>query len=111
MDGQGQGNNGGTGASERTGDWTVDRMSLDWLTLRFLKQDSALERPFLDYYSFRSINYTRFALLAAMLMIAAFGVLDYFLLPNNTKSWIREVLRSVSNRVLICSMAGASRPI
>jgi len=26
-------------------------------------------------------------------------------------AWIREVLRSVSNRVLICSVAGASGPI
>ena len=71
-------------AGNQTSGPSIARMHLDRLTLRFSQKDAELERPFLDYYSFRSINYTRFALLAATFMIAVFGVLDHFLLPSHT---------------------------
>jgi signal transduction histidine kinase/CheY-like chemotaxis protein len=70
---------------KQPGDPIIVKMHLDWLTLKFSGQDAELERPFLDYYSFRSLNYTRFALVAATLMIAIFGILDHYLLPNHTR--------------------------
>jgi signal transduction histidine kinase len=60
-------------------------MHLDWLTLKFTQTDVELERAFINNYLFGSIKYLRFTILIGVLFIGAFGALDLFLSPNNTR--------------------------
>ncbi len=61
------------------------RMHFDRFTLRFSGQESALEEPFLRYYSFRSLWYARFALVMGAVLVGLFGILDSYLAPNHAQ--------------------------
>ncbi|MFZ4620295.1 MAG: PAS domain S-box protein [Bacteroidota bacterium] len=58
------------------------QMDLDRFTLRFSGPHAWLEQPFLSAYSFRSLPYTRFALIMGAILIGLFGILDGYLLPE-----------------------------
>lgn len=59
------------------------QMHLDRLTLKFSGPEALLEQPFLEAYSFRSLQYARFALVMGALLIGLFGILDGYLLPQH----------------------------
>ena len=61
------------------------KMHLDWLTLRFTRENAVLEEAFIKNYSFGSLKYLRFTILMGVLFIGLFGILDRYLAPTNTQ--------------------------
>jgi hypothetical protein len=59
-------------------------MHIRWFDLRFVGRSADLEAPFLSDYARVSLRQVRLLLLLGVVMVALFGILDAYLLPDHT---------------------------
>ncbi len=58
-------------------------MTLDPVTLKFRAQSAHLEKRFLDEYALVSLQHSRVAIILGILMVSAFGLMDYIVLAED----------------------------